>query len=422
MRLEEIRFKNYKAFKREQKLVIKPITILIGKNSSGKSAVSRLPLLLGRSMSNSSNSPIELQFDGLEFGGSFKDLVHNRIDHGNISFTLIFDDDGKKSELGVTVQNIADSPIQFISNYYIKSDKFEISLNILIEDYKDSRTSNQNYEIKGDINGKFNVSFKGLLINRLYDDKGLLYKPAFEQELAIYNEMVKDIFAGIDYIGPFRTQPERDYIFKGSTPKSTGYGGELAPHILGIDSYLDRSLIEIVGNWYKQNLGGWQLEIENVGSKFQVVLVSPDNPNVKVNLRDVGHGMSQVLPIIVRSAIGEIGIENLMIVEQPELHLHPAAHGGLAELIVTAIMEEGSNWIIETHSELFILRIRRLIAEGKIALSDVIIYLVEDEERPGSVLKEITIDENGEVSDWPRGVFSEDYEEMVAIRKAQKTK
>jgi len=420
MRLEEIRFKNYKAFKSEQKLTIKPVTILIGKNSSGKSAVARLPLLLGRSMSNSSNSPIELQFDSLEFGGSFKDLVHNRIDHGNISFTLIFEDEGNTSELGVTVQNIADSPLQFISSYYIKSDGFKLFLNILIDDYVDSRTAIQSYEVKGNIEGKFSVRFKGLLIDELFDKKGHLFKPSFN--LDIFNDKVKEVFSDLDYIGPFRTQPERDYIFKGSIPKTTGYGGELAPHILGIDSYVNKDLIEIVGDWYKENLGGWQLEIENVGTKFQIVLVSPDNSNVKVNLRDVGHGMSQVLPLIVRSAIGTAGMEGLMIIEQPELHLHPAAHGGLAELIVSSIMEEGSNWIIETHSELFILRIRRLIAEGKIPPSDVIIYLIEDEERPGSTLKKITIDEEGEVSDWPRGVFSEDYEEMVAIRKAQKNK
>jgi len=420
MRLKEIRFKNYKAFKKEQKLIIKPVTILIGKNSSGKSAVARLPLLIGRSMSNSSNSPIELQFDSLEFGGSFKDLVHNRIDHGNISFTLIFEDEGNQLELGVTVQNIADSPLQFISNYYIKSNEFNLSLKILIEDYSDSRTSIQNYDVKGNLNGNFKVKFKGLLIDGIFDEKEFLATPILK--LVALNKKIKEVFADFDYIGPFRTQPERDYIFKGSIPKTTGYGGELAPHILGIDSYLNRDLIEIVGDWYKENLGGWQLEIENVGTKFQIVLVSPDNPNVKINLRDVGHGMSQVLPLIVRSAIGETDMEGLMIIEQPELHLHPAAHGGLAELIVTAIMEEGSNWIIETHSELFILRIRRLIAEGKIAPSDVIIYLIEDEERPGSTLKEITIDENGEVSDWPKGVFSEDYEEMVAIRKAQKIK
>ena len=418
MRLDEIRFKNYKAFKREQKLIIKPITILIGKNSSGKSAVARLPLLLGRSMSNSSNSPIELQFDGLEFGGSFKDLVHNRIDHGNISFSLFFEDEGNKSEVGITVQNIADSPLQFISNYFIKSDEFNISLNILIDDYSDSRISSQTYDVKGNIEGKFKVRFKGLLIEDIFNEQGDLIKPPFE--LDTFNLKVKEVFSVLDYIGPFRTQPERDYIFKGSIPKTTGYGGELAPHILGIDSYLNKDLIVKVGDWYKENLGGWQLEIENVGTKFQIVLVSPDNPSVKVNLRDVGHGMSQVLPLIVRSAIGELGMEGLMIIEQPELHLHPAAHGGLAELIVSAITEEDSNWIIETHSELFILRIRRLIAEGKIAPSDVIIYLIEDEERPGSTLKEITIDEEGEVSDWPKGVFSEDYEEMVAIRKAQK--
>ena len=246
MRLEEIRFKNYKAFKKEQKLIIKPITILIGKNSSGKSAVARLPLLLGRSLSNSSNSPIELQFDGLEFGGSFKDLVHNRIDHGNISFKLIFEADENKFELGMTIQNVADSPLQFISNYYIKSNEFNIILNVLIDDYTDSRTSNQNYEVKGNIEGKFSVGFKGLLIEHIFDEKGYSYTPPFK--LDTFNDKVREVFSDLDYIGPFRTQPERDYIFKGSIPKTTGYGGELAPHILGIDSYLGNDLIDIVGD------------------------------------------------------------------------------------------------------------------------------------------------------------------------------
>jgi len=69
-----------------------------------------------------------------------------------------------------------------------------------------------------------------------------------------------------------------------------------------------------------------------------------------------------------------------------------------------------------------ILRVRRLIVNGVIDSNDVIVYWVDDEDRPGSKLKPIRIDEDGELDDWPEGVFSEDYEEMVAIREAQRKK
>ena len=120
MELKRIKFRNYKAFKDKQELEIKPITILIGKNSSGKSVVSRLPLLLAKSLNENSNSPIELQFDDLEFGGAFRDLVHNRIEHGNVTFELEFESNEDIIKLEVTIQNIADSPLQFISKYSIK--------------------------------------------------------------------------------------------------------------------------------------------------------------------------------------------------------------------------------------------------------------------------------------------------------------
>lgn len=415
MKLKQIRFKNYKAFKEQQEITIKPITILIGKNSSGKSAVARLPLLLAKSLSSGANAPIELEFDGLEFGGSFQDLVHNRIAHGHITFEIVMEIGGDDLELKVTIQNIADTPIQLIKSYYIKYLDIELSLELELDN--DDLFNNQIYSSKGLFNGSYNISFDGLLIKKVHRDyKGF---PSNSLKLHRINSLIRRYFSKIDYLGPFRTQPERDYIFKGTQPQSTGYLGELAPHILGLDDYFGGKIIDAVGNWFKENLGGWKLDVEKVGSKFQIVLISPDNPNVKINLRDVGHGMSQVLPFVVRSFIRPIKNNGLMIIEQPELHLHPAAHKGLAELIVNTVLEEQSNWIIETHSEIFILTIRRLIAENKLDAKDVVIYLVEDKERPGSQIKEITIDEEGEVSDWPEGVFSEDYEEMLAIRHAQ---
>lgn len=418
MKLNQIRFKNYKAFKEKQELNIKPLTILIGKNSSGKSAIARLPLLLAKSLVYDANAPIELEFDGLEFGGSFQDLVHNRIAHGNISFEIVLEFGGSNLILNATIQNIADTPIQLISEYYIKYENLELSLKLQLENDAIDDLKNQLYIVKGILNDIHPISFNGLLIDPFqFVQEGKI--PNFTFQLFNINQAITNYFSNIDYIGPFRVQPERDYIFKGTPPRRTGYFGELAPHILGLDNYFGRKITNAVGDWYGTHLGGWKLEVENIGNKFQIVLVSPDNPNVKINLRDVGHGMSQVLPFIVRSFMQPIPEPGLTIIEQPELHLHPAAHGGLAELIVNTILKEKSNWIIETHSEIFILTIRRLIAEGKLNATDVIIYAIEDEERPGSFIKPITIDEEGEVSDWPQGVFSEDYEEMLAIRRAQ---
>jgi hypothetical protein len=417
MKIKSIRFKNYKAFKEEQELEIKPITILIGKNSSGKSIVTRLPLLLAQSLSTESNSPIELQFDGIEFGGSFKDLVHNKIDHGHISFGLTIEEADSRISVELTIQNIADSPIQLISFYKVTSNiGLNITLEWLIDNEIKLQDGYQHYKVTGDIEGNCYVKFKGLQIASLINQKG--ESSNLEDIIAKINQILSESTKPIDYIGPFREFPKRDYIYKGSKPAKTGYFGELAPQILGIDSYLDKTIINSVGEWFEQNLGGWKLDIEKIREKFEIVLISPDDPKVKINLVDVGHGMSQVLPLIVRSYAKSSSANGIMIIEQPELHLHPAAHGNLAELFVNIINEEKSNWILETHSEVFVLRIRRMIAEKKLDANDAIIYLVDDEERPGSVLKKITINELGEVSTWPSGIFSEDYEEVVAIKKA----
>ena len=80
---------------------------------------------------------------------------------------------------------------------------------------------------------------------------------------------------------------------------------------------------------------------------------------------DVGHGMNQILPILA-SHFFRASTDMLEVVEQPKLHLHPAAHGEVAELYIAAIQNSRQKFIVETHSDNFILRIQRRIAEGKL--------------------------------------------------------
>ena len=78
--------------------------------------------------------------------------------------------------------------------------------------------------------------------------------------------------------------------------------------------------------------------------------------------------------------------------------------------------------IIETHSEMVLLRARRRIAEGRLPAKSVLVYWVQTEPGRGSILRKITINESGQVDNWPDGVFIEDYDEIMAIRRANRPK
>ena len=134
-----------------------------------------------------------------------------------------------------------------------------------------------------------------------------------------------------------------------------------------------------------------------------------------VNLADVGQGIGQVLPLIVSTYMTNHA--DLTIVEQPVLHLHPAAHQAVARRIAASALTMNRSFLIETHSHNFILALRDMIADASNALSseDVVIYSVEQDEEE-SWLKPITIDSSGELSDWPEGVFAESYEILKSIR------
>ncbi|WP_235838551.1 AAA family ATPase [Cognaticolwellia aestuarii] len=140
-----------------------------------------------------------------------------------------------------------------------------------------------------------------------------------------------------------------------------------------------------------------------------------------VNIKDVGQGMSQALPIVTRAFL-PASKETLIILEQPELHLHPAAHGELGELFVRSVLEDSNKkYLIETHSQNLLMRIRSLVASGEIDSDNVKFYFVDfDENDNTSELKKIDIDNKGNVSFWPDGIFNESFNEAKRLASAQK--
>jgi len=168
--------------------------------------------------------------------------------------------------------------------------------------------------------------------------------------------------------------------------------------------------------------------IQRVFDSVEMCLATTSNAMIRlrdvksgteVALQDIGVGISQILPLILRCVADE---KTLIAIEQPEIHVHPALQAELGDLFIESALKKGNTLVLETHSEHLILRIMRRIREnfegklpeGKqpITPDDVCILYVEPGEN-GSIVREMPLNERGElVKGWPGGFFEEALNEM----------
>ncbi|MBQ6769905.1 MAG: DUF3696 domain-containing protein [Bacteroidales bacterium] len=120
---------------------------------------------------------------------------------------------------------------------------------------------------------------------------------------------------------------------------------------------------------------------------------------------NVGFGVSYVLPLIITGLIAEKG--TMMIVENPEAHLHPSAQTSIAEFLAK-IAQTGVYVVVETHSDHFINGIQIAVAEKQLAPQRVVIdYVNQIKETHRPEIKPITLSEKAELSEWPDGFFNQ---------------
>lgn len=430
--LTHLSFENYRAFQRREELVLAPLTVLIGRNSSGKSAIARLPLLLRRGIAPDAQVPLELEFDGHDFGASFLDVVHNRIPTRTITLGATVSTGESTVDLRVAIGYWSEFQLQALRGLRIDADGRPL-MDLEWNGEGDPVGAGLGYrERTYGVDLEIGLPlFTGMVVRPetlvRHEAAGrepgakALAMTAVRIDNAI--ESLRNALASLVYLGPFRDAPAREMRLPEASVRDVGLRGGQAARALASDWLRHgASVLGRVGEFYRDHLGGWQLDLERQGQSFSVVLHPPDDPTVAVNLRDAGVGLSQVLPVVVQHeldrAAGRAG--GLDIVEQPELHLHPGVHGDLADLYIEAVHRGSRRFLIETHSENFILRIRRRIAERSLRPTDVAIYWVNDDPQASPRVHRIVVDEHGGVDNWPRGVFAEDLDEVRAIRAAQR--
>lgn len=377
--LKRVIIENYKAFKDAASFEIRPITVLLGKNSSGKSSVCKLLSVLSYILSDKSKGVFSMLNGDVKLGTVFSELF-NTDNKTKLRFEMEFD---RQNSLSV--------------NYMMTAGDF------FLQEYKVSQGEKRveaTFRNKDDKKG----SMLSLTRNDFFDGAG------FDAE---------DFRYSVDYIGPVREQAKRaiyGMTLDVADLSKVGYRGENTLGIL-LNSYLDgKELFEKVSAWYNRHMDGQTLDFvrngEDSGSYSPIV----KRGRAKVNLADVGEGTNQVLPIITQSYMNAA---DLTIIEQAGLHLHPSAHAHVAYRIAEAAMQTGKAYIVESHSENFVLGLRNMVARGILEPTDVAIYYI-DHDGESAMVKLYEVEKDGSMADWPTGVFAEDFELLKEINRAKR--
>lgn len=200
-------------------------------------------------------------------------------------------------------------------------------------------------------------------------------------------------------------------MFSGTTPTDVGHDGRRVPDLLFRDprllaranEWLDR--LEVPYQIVPQGLvaAGTQNATAETGV-FELRLRDSANPDGPlVSMSDVGFGVSQILPIIAQILLSH---NNLITVEQPELHIHPGLQAKLADLFIAGIKPPHNHqFLIETHSEHFALRLQKRLAEKDALKPEDVNFLFVRRTGDGSKVIHIPLDGEGNLTDKPPGGF-----------------
>jgi predicted ATPase len=406
--LTQLKISNFKAWSQPDPIPLKPVTMLLGTNSSGKSSLIQSLLLLKQTV-QSPDRTIHLNLGGDEvndlfsFGDFDNVLFHaagsprqfslgfsftapkgSRIDEGEFLGVYV-----KTSSGSVAVSEVllATAARRFRA---VRRDKGAYSL--LVDDEGQPRGKGRHFAPER------SIAFPADAIACLKEDGALVE----DLSLAIRREL-----QNIAYLGPLRRKPERDYVWNRSRPGEVGSDGHRAVDVLLSSALLrgeaQNEVIEGVSNWLKRMMLADRLEVRQLGrgTRYEVVV---HREGMEANLRDVGIGISQVLPVLTVAHFAPQG--STILLEEPEIHLHPLAQSVLAELFVEVSQRRNVQFIVETHSEHLFRRMQTLIARQTVTVEQAAMYFVQ-RDGTGARLLPLQIDEFGRVVNWPPQFFGD---------------
>ena len=445
--LTRMRLENFKSWEDTGEINLRPITGFFGPNSSGKSSLFQALLLMKQTVESPDRGLV------LHFGdqrtlvdlGDFESIIHRHETQRTLKFSL-----GWKSKSEFSI------PISYGNGDVAEGDDlgFEIAIaekssgprRFLIPEkmsynLDDGRKFGVRIVQLGLIDDgfqrpmKYEIHLGGSTFDSYYSFRKFHDFPYFPRNSPRIEELTFDLsygltmlFEGIHYLGPLRANPHRIYAWSGAQPIDTGSSGELTVDAL-LSSWKTREMrvgetVERVdiGRWVGRCLKKLGLiqhfGVDPVaeGRRIFEVKVKKSQDSAEVILADVGFGISQILPVLVLCFY--VPSNSTVLLDHPDIHLHPFAQAALADVFIDAWKGGDVQILFESHSEHMLRRLQRRIAEGEIKKEDVALYFCSTDSDGTSILSRLEVDKFGNIANWPKDFFGDQFGEIAAMTDA----
>jgi predicted ATPase len=442
--LNQLGLENFKSWRSVRQLRMAPITGLFGTNSSGKTSIIQALLMMKQTVESSDRKQVLNLGDDSDPVrlGTFREILHQG--KGPFEFDLkwtlphelVIPD---PAQPGATL--FCGAEMDFRTRISAAGGKGRMRVEELEYRFADATIAmrrkereEHGYELDGSSERGF--GFKRIR-GRAWDlpdpvksygfpDQAKAYyqNASFVSDLALaFEEQMNRVY----YLGPLRDYPKREYTWAGAEPADMGQRGERVVDALmasqerpkisrgkGVKAF---TVQEYVGYWLKE-LGlvhGFSVQPITPDSNLYRVWITRGPGAAPALITDVGFGISQILPVLTICYYVPEG--STILLEQPEIHLHPAVQSGLADVFIDVIKRRKIQLVVESHSEHLLRRLQRRMAEEQIAPEHVALYFARDE-RGVSRLSPLEVDEFGNIRNWPPNFFGDEMGDLAAMAEA----
>ena len=433
--ITHIRMKNFKSWADSGEVKLAPLTGFFGTNSSGKSSLLQMLLLLKQTTERKDAD--EVIYFGNESAlvnlGSFDEVIHGH----NVEEPLeLWFKCTLRETLEIRIIRKSDRndhhPYMFVPvkgfNFETIMKQKEGELNIETLCYRTSQ-----YDLER-VPHERSVFLNHERIGTVTEIKNCYGVPASEESrlgkiLKQFSSLFEKLFAHVYYLGPTRVNPRRLYNWEGRHPGHSGQWGDktidalLSARVRNLKTAHETEDVPI-----EQRISDWLQKMDLAHSFSLNWAEGQDNTNYEVRIQktpssppvtlvDMGYGLSQFLPVLVLCYYAPEG--STLILEQPGIHLHPMVQSQLADLLIEVVTERKLQILVESHSEHLLTRLQRRIVEERIAADQTAFYFCRNDEGV-SEIDELDVDEaSGDIKNWPENFFGNVMGDMFAMTDKQ---
>ena len=377
--ITRIAVEGFKSIAKRQEIEIRPLTILAGANSSGKSSIMQ-PLLMLKQTLEQTFDPGPLWIGGPNVTFTSTDQFHPR---GLSSQDLVIEIALNRAKFGITFRKtepgmelVSERSLTGMADYVLRPDMDSESIAAIM-----GPGTGSGFPV---VRNRFFLSFKS--------SEGLG---------ASVTAWAEPIFRKIVHVPGRRGNPSRTY------PETA-----IGPSFPGT---FDNYVASLIAHWQSERsdcIEGLNNDLKHVGLSQEVSARRLNDAEIElrvsrlaiagaddlISIADVGFGVSQILPILV--ALRAADEDHLVYLEEPEIHLHPRAQTKLAEVLANAA-KRGVRIVAETHSSLLLRSIQTLVARGVIGPDLVRLHWFSLDAAGITQITSATPDENGAFGNWP---------------------